>query len=642
MSASKVVQSTIADRDRNLHLLLRPIVNDARVKPGLEARAGLDDSLKLGGETPEARRKNADDYFASWMDEYWVADRAGNQEQDLLLLVGVDGTVAYGQAGDARHVTLSDEVMGHKQISVLLRAIIRGDESARMLWSGHRLRTEAPQVPGLERGLYFAEASAVKYHTSGTGGDELVGIGLVATHRLDLDRVVSTGADAVFVDHGVVIDSTFSQHGNLELASGLERAAAAWLANNPDAGVRSTQLAGAEYYAMPLEVEGLTRGPVTAGLFYSREREFQETNRARTQLTLIGALLCLVAGAVAIALSRGLSRPINELSAAASKVAAGDLQVAVRGDRRDELGELARRFNAMVQGLREREVAKDALGRYLSPEMAHDLVTAQSTVSLQGQRRVLTILFCDVAGFTSISERLEPEALVGLLNSYLDQMVRVLLKHGAYVDKFEGDAIMAFWNAPREAADHARRACLAVLEMQAAAAALSAQWEAKGMPQFKVRYGLHTGVAIVGNMGATDKINYTAIGDSVNLASRLEGANKQYQTQLLISEDTWAAARDAIEARELDVVKVKGKQRGVRVFELQAIKGQLDPTHRQIRDRFEAGLMLYRERRFTEAQAIFDAAPTDGPSRTFAERCRQLSARPPEADWDGTYEMATK
>jgi class 3 adenylate cyclase len=641
-SASSVILSTIADREHRAQLLLRPLTNDARVRGGLTARAGLADPEKLGGDTPEERRSNADDYFGSFIDEYWVEEEEGASEQDLLMLVGADGTLAYGEAGDQERVTLENDVMNHLQVSTLLGAISGGDASSRMLWSGPRLRSDAPIVPGLNGGVYLAAGSRVVFRSSGVGGDEVVGVAVIATHRLDLERVMSTNADAVFVDRGAAIDSTFRLRG--EAASKLEQAAAQWLAANPsaEAGAVPMMLGDAPYYAKVLTVGGMVSGPVKAGVFYSRADELARISSARRELAAIGGGVALLAMVIAVALSRSLSRPINEISAAAGKVAAGDLQVLVRADRKDELGDLARRFNDMVKGLRERALAKDALGRYLSPEMAHDVVSGEQGISMQGQRRELTILFCDVAGFTTISEKLEPEALVALLNQYLDAMVKVLIKHGAYVDKFEGDAIMAFWNAPRHAVDHAVHACSAILEMRAAAKRLSAEWKASGQPEFGVRYGLNTGVAIVGNMGATDKINYTAIGDNVNLASRLEGANKQYGTEMMISEETYANAAEQIEARELDMLQVKGKLRPVRVYELMALKGGLTAEQTKIREGFTAGLKLYRARRFDEAKALFDAAPTDGPSRTFAARCARFLEKPPAPDWDGTYEMQTK
>ncbi|GEM_PF-3208862 len=631
-AASAVILSTIDDRDHRARLLLRPLTNDARIKGGLTARAGLADPEGLGGKTDEERTKNANDYFESFVDEYWVDD-----EQDVMMLVGADGTLAYGEAGDGARSLLENEVMNNLQVSTLLGAIATGNESARMLWSGPRLRSDAPVLPGLTKGLYLAAGSRVVFHTSGIGGDEVVGAALVASHRLELERVSATGADAVFIDRGKPIDSTFRSR---DAGSEIEDAAAAWLATKPT-GKAAVTLAGVPHYALPLAVPGLVEGPVKAGVFYSRAEEFERIKAAQTELAGIGLGVVLLAMGIAVALSRNLSRPINQISEAAGRVAKGDLQVTVPADRKDELGDLARRFNEMVQGLKERALAKDALGRYLSPEMATDVVGGKG-LSMQGQRRELTILFCDVAGFTTISESLEPEALVELLNQYLDAMVKVLLAHGAYVDKFEGDAIMAFWNAPRDSADHATRACLSILEMCAEAKRISIEWKAAGKPGFGVRYGLNTGPAIVGNMGATDKINYTAIGDTVNLASRLEGANKQYGTELMISEETYAQAKDHVEARELDLLQVKGKLKPVRVFELLARKGQLTGLQQKVRSDFAAGLKAYRERRFGEAKAIFESMPADGPSRTFAARCDRFLAQPPPADWDGTYAMQTK
>jgi class 3 adenylate cyclase len=642
--AASVILGAIADRDRRSQLVIRPLVNDARIKAGLTARAGLADPEGLGGATPEEKVQNADDYFGSFMDEYWIDESDEGPQQNLLVLVGADGTLAYGESGDTKRLDLDKDVIDHRQLSTLLGAT-SATRPARMLWSGARLRSDLPIVPGLEKGLYLASATPVIYRSSGVGGDEMVGVAMVATDRIGLERVGAVGSDAVFIDKGAAIDSTFRLDGpGSDRTAALEKAAADWLATKPPTkGPAIPILLGNErFYAKALDFTGLVQGPVSAGLFYSRAREDKIQSDALQSILWAGGLFTLLSMAIAVALSRNLSRPINELSDAALKVAGGDLKVLVPATRKDELGDLARRFNQMVQGLRERALAKDALGRYLSREMADDVVMGGKGISLQGERRELTILFCDVAGFTTISEKLEPEELVGLLNQYLDAMVKVLITQGAYVDKFEGDAIMAFWNAPRHAADHAVHACHAIIEMRSAAKAISAKWKAEGKPEFGVRYGLNTGVAIVGNMGATDKINYTAIGDNVNLASRLEGANKQYGTEMMIAEETYEHARDHIEARELDMLKVKGKLRPVRVYELMARKGELTPQQTKVREGFTAGLRLYRERRFEEARVLFEAAADDGPSQTFAERCREFIAQPPPADWDGTYEMQTK
>ncbi len=636
--AADVVRATLLDQDRRLHLLLRPLVNDARIRGRLSARNGL------GQEDATELRQIGNDYFGSWMDEYLAVDRDHLPEQDLLLLIGKDGSVAWGSAGDVKQFELTDEVLGNQQVSKLIHSIPEGSDAARMLWSGPRLRTRAPIIPGLEHGLYFAEVNHVTYHTPGTGSDELAGVAVVASHRVDLTPLAAVGVDALFVDHGMVVESTFGRHdAGVEVTARLEAAAMAWLTEQADGGRPEVVLAGVPHFAQAFEPGAyLTPGPVSAGLFYSRERELDTVSAVRRTQAQLGGLLVLLAVASAVVLSRGLSKPIAQIAAAAGRVAGGDLQTEVPPLGRDELGDLARRFNQMVKGLREREIARGALSQYLSPEMAADLLKGEGKATLQGRRRELTILFCDVAGFTTISEQLEPEALVTMLNQYLDLMVKVLIKHGAYVDKFEGDAIMAFWNAPRDSENHAASACQAILQMRAAAVALSAEWKAGGQVAFTVRYGLHTGVAIVGNIGATDKLNYTAIGDNVNLASRLEGANKQYGTALLISETTREAAREEIEVRELDVVKVKGKARPVKIFELLAARGELTPEQARVRNRFEAGLKLYRERRFAEAREQFLAEKADAPSSIFAERCARFLEQPPGPEWDGTYEMVTK
>lgn len=638
-SAGHVIEDTLKDRDSKMELQLRPLVNDARIKAGLFAHAGVADPERLGGATTEERQQNANDYLGSFVDEYWIEDN-DQPAQDLLMLVGADRALLYGEAGDEEHVPLEKDVVGHQQLQVLLREAFKDERGARMLWSGPRLRSDAPVLPGMNRGLYLAGARRATFHTSGIGDDEVVGAAVVADHRLRLERVLATRADAVFIDRGQAIASTFALR---DAGGGFEGHAAAWLAGKPDGGIHAIVLGETGYYAKRLELPGLVKGPVDGAIFYSREEELSTIGLARSRLGVAGLGLALIAVFVAMQLSRGLARPIAVIASAADRVAKGDLDVQIPGDRKDELGDLGRRFNEMVRGLKERALAKDALGRYLSPEMAADVVSGAKGISMQGERRALSILFCDVAGFTTISEKLEPEALVALLNQYLDQMVKLLIARGAYVDKFEGDAIMAFWNAPRPQAGHAEQACLAVLEMRAAAKALSAEWVAAGKPAFGVRYGLNTGIAIVGNMGATDKINYTAIGDNVNLASRLEGANKTYGTETMIAEETYLQAKDAIEARELDLIKVKGKERPVRVYELIAVRGTLSADQQRAREAFGNALMLYRDRRFGEAKSCFDAlSASDGPARVFASRCARFLETPPPADWDGTYEMQTK
>ena len=295
---------------------------------------------------------------------------------------------------------------------------------------------------------------------------------------------------------------------------------------------------------------------------------------------------------------------------------------------------------------REKSAVRTAFSRYLSPKVVEAVLDNPDMLSLGGSRRVMTCFFSDLAGFTSISEALSPEDLVQLLNRYLSIMTSVILRHGGTVDKFEGDAIMAFWGAPLIQEDHSLRACKAALEQQAEMDKFRAKALAEGLPELHVRMGLNTGPMIVGNMGSEERFDYTVMGDSVNLASRLEGANKAYGTYIMVSETTYAEVSDQVEVRELDLLRVKGKQEPIRVFELMALANQLSPEKASLRAEYEKGLALYRAMDFEKAETVFEAAlalaPADGPSTVYLERCRAYRKEPPPPDWDRVFTMTSK
>jgi adenylate cyclase len=265
---------------------------------------------------------------------------------------------------------------------------------------------------------------------------------------------------------------------------------------------------------------------------------------------------------------------------------------------------------------------------------------------LGGERRRVTLFFSDLAGFTTISERLSPETVVGLLNDYLSSMTEIILDEEGTVDKFEGDAIMAFWGAPLDQPDQARRACRAALRQQEALAGLNRRFADLNLPPLSMRIGLHTGDAIVGNLGSAQRFDYTVIGDTVNLASRLEGVNKFYGSHLMASEVTVAACDGGVEFRELDLVAVKGKEQAIRVFEVLGLTGELDLEIIRRRQDFAEGLKLYRQGRFPEAQARLEAIlaenPEDGPAKTFLARCRQFQTAPPPDPWDTVFRPDAK
>jgi len=359
--------------------------------------------------------------------------------------------------------------------------------------------------------------------------------------------------------------------------------------------------------------------------------------RARLRPTAVGVVL--LALAMAVLLARRLSAPLVQLEAAARRVRLGslDVEVPVRGS--DEVGRLTGSFNEMVVGLRQRDQIQGLFKRYLAPQVVDELIRNPEKAAPGGERRELTVLFSDLVGFTSLSEELSPEAMVDLLNDYFERATEVLGLHGATLDKFIGDAIMCFWNAPLPQEDHAARACRTALGLLAVVDLLAPEFQARGVKHLDCRIGVNTGPGVVGNIGSRAAQDYTVIGDTVNLASRLEGAAKAYGVRILVSEETVVAARGVVLARELDLLRVKGRQLPVRVHELVGLAGTPPPAHLA---RFAEGLTLYRARRFAEAREAFLASPEDPPSRVFAARCETWMNQPPPKDWDGVFSLETK
>jgi adenylate cyclase len=302
-------------------------------------------------------------------------------------------------------------------------------------------------------------------------------------------------------------------------------------------------------------------------------------------------------------------------------------------------------FSYATEGRQKRQI-KRMFSHYMSETLIHDLLKHPEKLRLGGEKRILTVLFSDLAGFTSLSEKLTPEEVVTLLNRYLTAMTDLILASGGLIDKYEGDAIMALWGAPLPQEDHAARACLAALQNQRRLAELRREFHASGLPPVYSRIGVNTGEMIIGNMGSSQRFDFTVIGDSVNLASRLEGANKTYGTGIIISEDTYRHAAGRVEVRELDLLRVKGKEVPVRIYELLAGTGELDGKMGEARDRFTEGLGHYRRQEWTEAMRCFqqalEAVPEDVPSKVFVERCREFMQTPPPAPWDGVYRLTSK
>lgn len=288
---------------------------------------------------------------------------------------------------------------------------------------------------------------------------------------------------------------------------------------------------------------------------------------------------------------------------------------------------------------------KKAFGTYVSPALVSEILKDPDRLKLGGEKREITILFSDIRGFTSLSEKLSPEQLVAILNEYLSPMTRIVLEEKGTLDKYIGDAIMVICNAPIDLPDHPYKGCSIALRWIKELEKLNGDWEAKGYPSIRIGVGINTGDAVVGNMGADLRFDYTAIGDNVNLASRLEGMNKIYGTSIIVSENTYLKVKNDFFFRELDMVRVKGKEKPVTIYDLLGFISDETPKTK-LADSFSEAIACYKKCKFKEAKAIFEAIlgrfADDGPSRLYIQRCEDYIKSPPPPDWDCVYVAKSK
>jgi len=291
----------------------------------------------------------------------------------------------------------------------------------------------------------------------------------------------------------------------------------------------------------------------------------------------------------------------------------------------------------------KREVV-EAFSKYVAPEIVKELFKHPDKLKLGGEKRPITIFFSDVRGFTTISEKLTPELLVHLLNDYLSAMTDIIMASGGIVDKYIGDAIMAFWGAPLDQPDHAMRASEASLTMVEKLAQLREKWKKEGFPSIDIGIGMNTGDAVIGNMGSHQRFNYTCMGDNINLGSRLEGLTKEYAVQIIISESTRKLLPKVYIVRELDSVRVKGKYEPITIYELVGKQGHTLEKKISVIALFENALAKYRAQQFEAAKKLFEkaAALGDETSNIFSRRCDHFLKEKPPKDWDGVWVMKTK
>lgn len=354
-------------------------------------------------------------------------------------------------------------------------------------------------------------------------------------------------------------------------------------------------------------------------------------------ITAAIAILVLLGG---VWYSRRISRPLLALADELGRVERLEL------DHRVEIRSAMREVVVMSKAVQSLQSGLRSFRKYVPADLVAELMALGQEARLSAEKREVTIFFSDIADFTNLSEKTTPEALVDQLAVYFDGMTRAIIEQQGTVDKYIGDSIMAFWGAPRPLADHATHACRAALRCRDHSRRHGADQISTGKYPMFTRIGLNTGPAIIGNIGYDARLNYTAMGDTVNLGSRLEALNKVYGTEILLSESTWQLARSAFEARFLDVVAVKGKSIPVRIYELLCERGQLDPARARFIADYEEALASYFDRRFSAAAAQFarlvEQDPSDRPSAILHSRCQRYLAEPPPADWQGEYVLDHK
>ncbi len=367
---------------------------------------------------------------------------------------------------------------------------------------------------------------------------------------------------------------------------------------------------------------------------------FSSFTRNNIVLYGLAAFFVILTIFIAMKLSRKISEPLVELAAATEKIRDFELEPSPHiGSIMKEVDDMSVAIDNMRSGLR-------SFKKYVPSDLVKELISLNKEASLGGEKKNLTVFFSDIAGFTTISEKLPPEVLVEFLGEYLGEMSQIIMDNKGTVDKYIGDAVMAFWGAPVEFPDHALQGAKAALAYQKRLKELSAIWTSQGKPDFYSRIGLNTGDIIVGNMGYEKRMNYTVIGDAVNLASRLEGINKTYGTTIILGENTYNDVKNQMETRFLDIVAVKGKSKGIKIYELISEKGQLDDQRGSHREIYEKALKQYLERNFKDAKAGFTKAKTilkdDLASDVFIQRCDDFINNPPDKDWTGMYVAKTK
>jgi len=370
-----------------------------------------------------------------------------------------------------------------------------------------------------------------------------------------------------------------------------------------------------------------------------RERTvFWLTIAATTSTVLLGMT-------VAALITNRLSRPVRSLAIAMRDVQQGNLDIQLPVISTDEVGRLTDSFNFFVKELRSKARMKQTFGKYIDPRILEHVLGQPGAEAGGGGRRDMTVSFADLVGFTGLSERLTPLLMVTLLNRHFGLQALAVQEHHGVVDKFVGDSVMAFWGPPFvKPEEHAVLACRAAQALRRELPDLTGL--RRDLPAIDLCIGICTGEVVVGNIGSDNTRSYTVIGDTANLAARLERANRVYGTQILIGETTAKAIGSQFEMREIDTISVKGKTETTRILELMGAAGQLSEDLARLRERYEQARQAYLAQEWDLAEATFreclQIRPNDGASRVFLERIQVFRRNSPGKDWNGVWQLVEK
>lgn len=379
----------------------------------------------------------------------------------------------------------------------------------------------------------------------------------------------------------------------------------------------------------------------TLGIIVPEENFIGSISRVHETTLLFSFWLLVIAGFLTATLAKEITEPIHKAIQEANRIQTlnfegeVDLQSPIT-----EIQNMSDTMNSMKKAL-------SAFKKYVPFEIVRDLVTEKNDAKLEAQSNKITILFTDIADFSSISEETNPRELVAQLSEYFDLIAKIIHNHNGTIDKYIGDSVMAFWGAPIPNDNQAKEACFAALEIEKSIQGLNSKWMKEGKKAFFTRIGINTGVSLIGNFGSSERFNYTAVGDSVNVASRLEGLNKVYGSQIIVSESTEKEAGNELIFRVLDIVAVKGRQQSITIYQLLgSIADYRSRILVRLSEMSERALVHYLSREWIEAEEkykiILEHYPEDKTAKMFIERCKKLRENPLDNNWDGVYRLTQK